>query len=195
MTYYMLYCTTHSALGTCWCWQVFFNWTVIADSSTLTGHGDEAWTASALRPLYFFVERVLFSQASSSNPDSFPARTGGVKGESKGEQLLRMPLACSIVQCWQTLTHRTLACWRWKVYKIAWLDTPIWLLTSGPLWLVQYSISQPYAPGLYRALCSWMRGWMQYNDHHSDRFVYRTDCSLYDSYDITHSNFVSIFCR
>ena len=49
-----------------------------------------------------------------------------------------------MVQCWQTLTHGTLACWRWQVHTIGWPDTPIWLLTAGPLWVVQYSTENSY---------------------------------------------------
>ena len=38
------------------------HWPVIADSSTLTGHGDKAWTTGPLKPLYSFVERVPFNR-------------------------------------------------------------------------------------------------------------------------------------
>jgi hypothetical protein len=59
---------------------------------------------------------------------------------------------------------------------------------------MQDSISQPCAPGLYRVFCSWMDGWMQNDSHHSDRFIFSSDHSFYDLYNITHLNFVSIFC-
>jgi len=51
---------------------------------------------------------------------------------------------------------------------------------------------QPCAPGL-GGECIWMRGYMLHVGCHSDWFVLSTDRSFYDSYDITHLNFVSIF--
>jgi len=56
----------------------------------------------------------------------------------------------------------------------------------------QFQLSQPCAPGLCWALCSWMHGWLQHNGQHSDRFLLGTDHSSYDSSDITHLNFVCI---
>jgi hypothetical protein len=57
----------------------------------------------------------------------------------------------------------------------------------------QFQISQPCAPDLCGKLCSWIHGWIQHDGCHSYRFVIRTDRSFYDTYDITHLNFVSIF--
>jgi len=57
----------------------------------------------------------------------------------------------------------------------------------------QYQISQPCAQGLSGGLCSWIHGWIRYDHHSWDRFVLNTDRSFYDTYDITHFNFVSIF--
>jgi len=59
----------------------------------------------------------------------------------------------------------------------------------------QFEIFQLRAPGLWRELCNWMRGSMQHNGGYSDRFELSTGCSFYDSYDITHLNFGSIFCH
>jgi len=57
----------------------------------------------------------------------------------------------------------------------------------------QFAISQPCAHSLCGELCSWIPGWMRHDSHHSVRFVMSTDRSFYDTYGITHSNFVSIF--
>jgi len=57
----------------------------------------------------------------------------------------------------------------------------------------QFQISQPCARGLCGELCSWIHGWMQHDGRRSDWFVLSTDCSFYDTYDITHLNFVSMF--
>jgi len=45
-----------------------------------------------------------------------------------------------------------------------------------------FSQSQSCAPGLSGELCCWMRGLMQHDGHHSDRFVLSCDCSCYDLY-------------
>jgi len=57
----------------------------------------------------------------------------------------------------------------------------------------QFQISQPCAPGLCGKLCSWIHGWIWHDSCGIDWFVMRTDRSSYDTYDITHLNFVSTF--
>ena len=56
----------------------------------------------------------------------------------------------------------------------------------------QFPISRPCAAGLCGELCSWLHAWMHHDSRHSDRFILSTNRSIYDSYDITHSNSVSI---
>lgn len=59
----------------------------------------------------------------------------------------------------------------------------------------QFQISQPGSQGLCGRFCWWTHGWMQQDAGHSDGFVLNTDSSGYDFYDITHFNFVRIFCQ
>ena len=57
----------------------------------------------------------------------------------------------------------------------------------------QFQISQPCARGVCREWWSWIHGGMQHDGRRSDWFVLSTDRSFYDTYDITHLNFVTIF--
>jgi len=57
----------------------------------------------------------------------------------------------------------------------------------------QFQRSQPCAPGLCRKLCSWIHGWIWHDGCRLDWFVMRPDRSSYDTYDITHLNFVITF--
>jgi len=59
----------------------------------------------------------------------------------------------------------------------------------------QFQLSQPCAPGLCGDLCSSIHTWIYHDSCPSDQFVMRTDHSFYDTYNITHLNFVSTFCH
>jgi len=59
----------------------------------------------------------------------------------------------------------------------------------------QCQITDPCAWAMYGELCSWIYGWTRYDGCYSARFVMSTDCSFCDTYDITHFNFMSIFCH
>jgi len=81
-----------------------------------------------------------------------------------------------------------------RVFDRVWNRTDPFLRSKpGPLVGYADPLLTLCAPGLCGELCSWIHGWIQDDGCRSDRFGVRTDHSFFDTYDITHLNFVSIF--
>jgi len=92
------------------------------------------------------------------------------------------------------------ACWSFRLFLVNIARFPYLSLSTSfssiPMtYHKQFQISEPCAWDLCGELCSWIQGWMQHEGHHSDNFILNTDCSVYDSYDITHWNFLCLYCH
>jgi len=102
------------------------------------------------------------------------------------------------ILCSSTCGRQFVACRssHYFLINIAWVSHHSWCSYFSSISMTyhkQLSKSWQWGPGLSGELCSWMHGGMQHDACHAYRIVLRSDCSFYESYDITYLKVVGKF--